>query len=176
LTDLYLERNPLVRAVRVERVLPGTLRFSVWEREPLARLGQRGTLVVDRQGFVYRLRQGLHGLPVILERGETKWTPGETVHGMVSAALEVIEVCDDPRVGLRVMGVDIQHPDYLLVHFLTSDGIKETRLSWEDMGTNSEISRRDLLLRLAGVRQVAQQDRSGRALFDATIPGRVFVR
>jgi len=176
LAHLYLERNPLVRAVRVERVLPDTLHFAVWEREPLARLGQRGTLVVDREGFVFRLRQGLHRLPVIIEYGETGWSPGDTVSGMLLAALEVLDVCDDPRVGLRIMGIDVRHQDYLLIHVLTTDGIKEARLSWVDMGQNSEVSRSDLLLRLGRLRQVAQQDRTGRSLFDATIPGRIYVR
>ncbi len=176
LADLYLERNPLVRAVRVERVLPDTLHFLVWEREPLARLGQRGTLVVDREGYVFRMRQDLHRLPVIIEQGETAWSPGDTVFGMLSAALEVLEVCDDPRVGLRIMGVDVRHPEYLLIHVLTSDGIKEARLSWLDMGQNTDVSRSDLVLRLGRLRQVAQQDRTGRSLLDATIPGRIHVR
>ncbi len=176
LRDLYLERNPLVHAVRVERVLPDTLRFAVWEREPLARLGQRGTLVVDREGYVFRLRQGLHRLPVIIEQGETGWSPGDTVFGMLAAALEVLDVCDDPRVGLRIMGVDVRNAEYLLIHVLTTDGIKEARLSWLDMGANTEASRSDLLLRLGRLRQVAQQDRTGRSLFDATIPGRIYVR
>ncbi len=176
LADLYLERNPLVRAVQVERILPDKLSFAVWEREPLARLGQRGTLVVDREGFVFRIRQGLHRLPVIIEQGDTAWSPGETVFGMLSAALEVLDVSDDPRVGLRIMGVDVRHPEYLLIHVLTADGIKEARLSWLDMGENTDVSRHDLVQRLRRLRQVAQQDRSGRTLFDATIPGRIFVR
>jgi len=176
LRDLYLERNPLVRKVQVERVLPDTLSFAVWEREPLARLGQRGTLVVDREGYVFRLRQGLHRLPVIIEEGETAWSPGDTVFGMLPAAIEVLSVCEDPRTGLRIMGVDVRNSEYLLIHVLTTDGIKEARLSWVDMGQNSEASRADLLLRLGRLRQVAQQDRSGRSLFDATIPGRIYVR
>lgn len=176
LRSLYLERNPLVHAVRVERILPDTLRFYVWEREPLARLGQRGTLVVDRDGYVFRLRQGLHRLPVIIEKGETGWSPGQTVSGMLTAAIEVLEVCDNPRIGLRIMGVDVRHSEYLLIHVLTADGIKEARLSWLDMGQNTEVSRNDLELRLGRLVQVAQQDRSGRSLLDATIPGRIYVR
>lgn len=176
LADLYLERNPLVRSVQVNRFLPNRLHFAVWEREPLARLGQRGTLVVDREGFVFRVREGLHRLPVIIEDGETGWSPGDTVFGMVSAALEVLDVSEDPRVGLRIMGVDVRFSEYLLIHMLTSDGIKEARLSWVDMGQNTDASRQDLIQRLRRLRQVAQQDRSGRTLFDATIPGRIFVR
>lgn len=176
LADLYLERNPLARSVEIKRILPDTLYFGVREREPIARLGQRGTLVVDREGFVFRLRQDLHRLPVIIEQGETKWSPGETVFGMLSAALEVIDMCEDPRLGLRVMGVDVRHSEYLLIHVLTSDGIKEARLSWVDMGQNTVASRNDLIVRLRELREVAAVDRSGRPLFDATIPGRIFVR
>ncbi|MFU8779526.1 MAG: cell division protein FtsQ/DivIB [Kiritimatiellia bacterium] len=176
LTDVYLERNPLVRQVRVERVLPDALRFSVWERQPLARLGQHSTLVVDREGYVFRMLQRLGDLPVIIEKGETVWSPGDTVFGMLPAALEVLDVCDDPRVGLRVLGVDVRNPEYLLIHVLTTDGIKEARLSWLDMGQNTEASRRDLVMRLARLRQVAHEDRSGRSLFDVTLPGRIYVR
>ncbi len=176
LADLYLERNPLVRSVQVQRVFPDTLRFGVLERRPLARIGQRSSLVVDREGFVFRLRTDLHRLPVIMGAKYGELSPGDFVQGMMRAALEVIEVCDNPRVGLRIMGVDVAQDDYLLIHVLTSDGIKEARLSWVDMGSQSEASRQDLLLRLARLRQVAQQDRSGRTQFDATLPGRIFVR
>jgi hypothetical protein len=176
LSDVYLARNPLVRHVRVERVLPDTLRFALLERQPLARLGQHGTLVVDRDGYVFRMLQRLGELPVIIEQGTPSWSPGDTVFGMLAAALEVLDVCDDPRVGLRILGVDVRHPEYLLIHVLTTDGIKEARLSWVDMGQNTEDSRSDLLLRLARLRQVANQDRSGRSLFDVTVPGRIYVR
>ncbi len=176
LTQQYLERNPLVRSVQVQRMLPDTLSFVVLERQALARLGQRGSLVVDRTGFVYRLRTGLHRLPVVIGADRIALSPGDYVQGRLRAALEVIEVCDNPEVGLRIMGVDVHQTDFLLIHVLTADGIKEARLSWEDMGNNTDVSRKDLLVRLEQLRRVAQEDRSGRTQFDATIPGRIFVR
>lgn len=176
LADEYLENNPLVNAVKVERRLPDKLSFAITERRPLARLGQRGTLVTDREGFVFRLRQDLHSLPVIIGNRNAELVPGSYVEGMTRAAIEVLEVCDNPRVGMQVLGVDVGRDDYLLLHVVTEDGIKEARLSWAGMGDNSTKSRDDLLLRLGRLRQVARQDRSGRSEYDATIPGRIYAR
>ena len=74
--DLYLARNPLVKHVEIQRVLPDTLKISIVEREPLARLGQRESLVSDREGFVFRLSSGLHKLPVIIGDKDPKLQPG----------------------------------------------------------------------------------------------------
>ncbi len=176
LVDLYLDRNPLVKSLRVERVLPGVLRVELRERDPLARMGQRGSLVTDREGFVFHLSSDLHRLPVIVGDKDPGLVPGRTVSGMAKAAIEVLTVCDNPRIGLRVVGIDVSFTDYLLVHMLTPDGIKEARLAWNGMGSGSTRAREDLLLRLSRLRQVAQRDKSGHTEYDATLPGRVYVR
>ena len=88
----------------------------------------------------------------------------------------MLTVCDNPRVGLRVVGVDVSKADYLLMHILTPDGIKEARLAWEGMGSGRSEARRDLLLRLGRLKQVAKNDRGRHGQYDATLPGRVYVR
>lgn len=149
---------------------------EIRERDPLVRLGQRGDLVADREGFVFRLNRDLHRLPVIIGDKDAELASGRTVQGMSRAAIEVLAACDNPRVGLRIVGVDVSRQDYLRVHVLTTDGIKEAKLAWEGMGRNSEASRANLLLRLSELRQVAQVDRAGHSEYNVTIPGRVFVR
>lgn len=176
LVTQYLERNPLVRSMRVSRRLPGTLVVEVRERNPLARLGQRGSLVVDSEGMVFRAGSDLHSLPVIIGNRDAELAPGRTVEGMSQAAIAVLAACDNPRIGLRVVGVDVGHGDYLRLHVLTSDGIKEAKLSWEQMGQDTDVSRQDLLLRLAELSQVAMHDREGHLEYNVTIPGRVFAR
>jgi len=176
LVKLYLERNPLVKQMKVQRKLPGTLVVEIRERDPLARMGQRGALVADREGFVFRLNRDLHSLPVIIGDKDPELMPGRTVQGMSKAAIDVLVACDNPRMGLRLVGVDVSRDDYLRIHLLTSDGIKETKLSWDGMGRSTENAKANLMQRLSEVRQVAQQDRGGHTEYDATIPGRVYVR
>jgi len=176
LVSLYLERNPLVRTMRVRRQLPGTLTVELRERDPLVRMGQRGALVADREGFVFRLNRDLHRLPVIIGDKDAELAPGRTVQGMSKAAIEVLAACDNPRVGLRIVGVDVSRSDYLRVHVLTPDGIKEAKLAWDGMGRDTVESRANLLLRLSELRQVTLQDRAGHTEYNVTIPGRVFAR
>lgn len=176
LVSLYLVRNPLAKTMHVRRRLPGTLVVEIRERDPLVRMGQRGALVADREGFVFRLNTDLHRLPVIIGDKESELIPGSIVQGMSRAAIEVLDACDNPRVGLRLVGVDVSRNDYLRVHVLTPDGIKEAKLAWEEMGKQSEVSRVNLLQRLSELRQVAQQDQAGHTEYNVTIPGRVFAR
>ena len=56
-TDIYavrahLESDPMIKAVRVARDLPGTLSIAVWEREPLAALSNDQILYVDAEGVL----------------------------------------------------------------------------------------------------------------------------
>jgi len=173
---LYLKRNPLVKTIHVTRQFPDTLKVAIRERDPLVRLGQRGSLVADSEGFVFRLSSNLHRLPVIIGCKDPKLEPGGFVRGSARAAVEVLTVCDNPRVGLRVVGVDVSKADYLLMHILTPDGIKEARLAWEGMGSGQPEARRDLLLRLSRLKQAAKNDRGRHGQYDATLPGRVYVR
>ncbi len=173
---LYLKRNPLVKMIQLKRKFPDTLKVAIRERDPLVRLGQRGSLVADSEGFVFRLSSNLHRLPVIIGCKEPDLETGEYVQGASRAAVELLAICDNPRVGLRVVGVDVSKSDYLLVHFVMSDGIKEARLAWDGMGSGTPEAGQDLLVRLGRLKQAALNDRGRHGLFDATLPGRVYVR
>jgi len=173
LVSLYLERNPLVRQMHVRRRLPGTLEVEIRERDPLVRLGQRGNLVTDREGYVFRLSRDLHRLPVIIGDKDAELAPGRSVRGMSRVAVDVLAACDNPRLGIRLVGVDVSRDDYLRMHMFTADGIKEVKINWTGMGKRTERAQANMLQQLSLVRQVVQQDRAAHAEYDATIPGRV---
>lgn len=176
LVELYLERNPLVSQMNVRRRLPGTLEVEIRERDPLVRLGQRGNLVADRDGYVFRLSSDLHRLPVIIGDKDAELAPGRSVQGMSRIAIDVLAACDNPRLGLRLVGVDVSRKDYLRIHMLTPDGIKEVKLGWDGMGKRTSTSLANMLQRLSEMRQAVQQDRASHTEYDATIPGRVYAR
>ena len=173
---LYLKRNPLVKMIQVTRQFPGTLKVAIRERDPLVRLGQRGSLVADSEGFVFRLSSHLHSLPVIIGHENDQPSPGEYVKGTARSAVELLAICDNPRIGMRIMGVDVSKADYLLVHFVMPSGVKQARLIWDGMGTGTPEASKDLILRLGRLKQAAQNDRGRHGGFDATLPGRVYVR
>jgi cell division septal protein FtsQ len=173
---LYLKRNPLVKMIHVTRQFPDTLKVAIRERDPLVRLGQRGSLVADSEGFVFRLSSNLHRLPVIIGCKDPELEPGGYVAGVARAAVELLAVCDNPRIGVRVVGVDVSKADYLLMHFVTPDGIKEAKLAWDEMGRGTTKGSRDLIVRLGRLKQAVQNDRGKHSLFDATLSGRVYVR
>ncbi len=173
---MYLERNPLIRMVQVTRLLPDTLKVVIQERDPLVRLGQRGTLVADSEGFVFRLSSKLHRLPVIIGCKDPQLAPGSYVREMTMRAVEVLAFCDNPRVGVRVVGIDVGNRDYLLLHVLTPDGIKESHLTWDNMDKGVAQSSKDLHLRLNRLKQAIKNDRGNHSRYDATFPGRIHVR
>ena len=174
--DLYLERNPLVKMIQVTRLFPDRLRVVIRERDPLARLGQRGTLVADSNGFVFRLSSKLHRLPVIIGCKDPELAPGEDVRGMTMRAVEVLSFCDNPRVGVRVVGIDVSNDDYLLMHIFTPNGIKKSPFTWDDMERGIMESKRNLQLRLNQLKQSIKNDRGRHDWYDATYPGRIHVR
>jgi cell division septal protein FtsQ len=173
---LYLKRNPLVKTIQVTRVLPDRLEVAIQERDPLARIGQRGTLVTDSDGFVFRLSSKLHRLPVIIGGKDPELAPGDYVRGRIQRAVEVLSVCDNPRVGVRAVGIDISKPDYLVVHVYTAYGIKEALLAWDNMDKGLAYSGDDLLKRLNRLRRGIKQDRGAHNRYDVTYPDSVRAR
>jgi hypothetical protein len=173
LVALYLERNPLVRQMHVRRRLPGTLEVAILERDPLVRIGQRGNLVADREGYLFRLSSDLHRLPVIIGEKESDLAPGLDVQGMSRIAIDVLTACDNPRIGLRLVGVDVSRTDYLRLHMLTPDGIKEVKLAWNGMGKRNATAYANMMQQLSYTRQAIEQDRAAHAEYNATIQGQV---
>lgn len=135
-----LELMPAIEAVAVERVLPGTLRIRVTEREPVARVifarvQSRGTgaytnstLTLDRNGFFMfpiernQRTQPSAGsdehLPILAGIPVSDMRPGRQAESpQVRAALELVQIFQrSPMAGVVDLKViDVSQPNVLVV-------------------------------------------------------------
>jgi len=172
--DAFLRRSPNVKSMEISRYLPDTLKIEVVERTPLARIGWRGHLVTDREGFVFGFRSGLRGLPVITGYRARNLRPGRRVGGMALAALEVLDACDNPTLGINVESVETGNADYLVLRL--SDR-KSVKLSWDKMGRMTRESRRLLRGKLGRLARTLQSEHGRRLTkIDATLDNRIYAR
>ena len=173
----YLERNPLVKSMAICRKLPSTLSVVIREREPLLRIGQKGTLVADGEGYVFRLRKNLHRLPVIIGYSAKELGPGSSLEGRGQAALNVLRLCDKASTGLRVVGIDVRPRDYLLLHVLTDQGrLTEAKLSWQGMDDIKGCSgyHANMVRQVARFRKSARMNAGRHGTLDVTFADKVF--
>ncbi len=142
-----VEMVPLVRSVAVERVLPGTVRIRVSEREPLAQVyvaqlrpeggSQPAVLHLDSDGYVLSIldpRQRRDGvaptndsLPLVTGGDPGGYIPGRQVDSpQVRAALKLIDVFSSSPMAavLDLRTVDVSAPDILIAR--ASDGSEVT--------------------------------------------------
>lgn len=171
--DRFTNEVPSVRNVRIARRLPGTLDIEIVERIPIAYLGRQGHLVADVEGQVFFIRDGAGGLPVIRGFSGPALRPGARIQGQALAALQVADVCDDPLLGIALVAIDADHPDYLVLHL--ADG-RPAKLAWTGMEeTPTPESRAALLKQLHHLARVLQS-REGRRLsrLDVTFGDRVY--
>ena len=170
----FLKRAPNIRAMTISRRLPDTLRIEVMERDPLARMGYRGHLVVDREGHLFGKGNRAQRLPVIIGYSEKELRPGQRVGGIMFAALELLEACDDPRVELAIDSVDVSDPGALSVLMLRGGLRKQVPLKWDDMGKRSRDSMAALYKKLGWVRDTWDTPRGQRSTrLNATYDGQV---
>ena len=170
----FLRRAHTVKSMEISRILPDTLAIEVVERIPLARLGRRGYFVADHDGRVFVLRTGSRHLPVIQGYKGPRLRSGMRVSGMALAALQVLDACDDPMLGLSVDAVEADRSEYVVLWLA---GPKTVRLSWPGMGELTPSSRRHLQGRLRGVVDVLGTERGRRlSKIDATTEGEIFGR
>jgi hypothetical protein len=173
----FLQQAPNVRSISIARQLPDTLQIEIVERVPLARIGRRGFLVTDREGSVFGVRSPPVGLPYISGYRGPALRPGDRLAGMAQAALEVLDVCDNPRLGLRVESVEVHRDDYLVVRLVFDDRMREVDLAWDDMGRRTKASRRRLLERLEWVKRTLESPRGANlSHLDATFADRIVGR
>lgn len=170
----FLSRVPNARSMTINRQFPDTLRIRLTERVPLARIGWQGNLVADRDGMVFGLRSGRGGLPTITSQKPARLVPGQRLDGRALAAVEVLDACDNPALGLDVDVIEIDKDEGLVVWL--SDG-RSVILKWERMGDMSATSRKNLMEKLNGWAN-ALQTQEGRQLsrFDATYEDRIYGR
>lgn len=176
-----LELNPLIESVSMERVPPSTLRMSVVEREPIARVrwyhsdGPGKTLVSDNflisdSGHVMVSRSlqaatepntlDLESLPILEGVRDTELRPGHRLESpQAFAALQLIRRFGvSPMAGLVDLSrIDVSYPRVLVV--TTSQG-QEITLATEDLDTQLRRWRMVYEAALRNARTVAALDLS----------------
>lgn len=172
--DEFVKKDPSIRGVDIARRLPDRLVVRIDERIPLATIGTLGPLAADREGQIFRNRWRGRPLPALNGFRTVSLTPGTKLSRLGIAALQVIEACGSPELGIDVREVDIEQRDYLLLK-LGDD--KQVKLSWPKMGETTPEATGALRTRLSRLAQVLQTP-EGKAAprLDATYEDRVYAQ
>lgn len=166
-----LLRVPNVRSVSITRELPSTVRVTVAERDPLARVGRTGAVGVDVEGVVFVLRRRIMELPVITGYRPRDPEPGSRLGGRALAALELLDACRDPRLPMNVSSIDVSKQDHLVVRV---PGRRTFAINWPGMGDMTAESRKKLREKLADVCRAWQSKRGkNHSHLDATFADQV---
>lgn len=177
LCEEFLLRAPSYRAVKITRRLPNVLTVEVSPRSPLVRipLGWQTAVVADREGTVFSTAEKVSHLPVVSGYPGDNPQPGTKVSGLAVAAVQLVDVCGNPALGLFVEEVDLGNKGHVVV--IARYGGRRRRLSlvWEGMGGRSPESRLNLLKKLGRWVQVMQTDEGiEKTSFDGTYPDRIY--
>ena len=140
--DYLLKRVPIVKAVEVRRIMPGTLEIRIAERMPVARLGLSSYLGVDRAGYVFGITPTARSLPYIAGYRE-HLQAGMRAGGAIMNAIEVVDVCSRTRLGeaVKVTYIDVEEKGTLGLHLADGEFV---RLAWRNMEQYSPDSRLNL--------------------------------
>ena len=154
------------KSMEITRLLPDTLRVDVVERVPLARVGRRGTLMADNDGFVFSAgANARENLPVLTGYSGAPLRPGDRLQGGPMDAITVLDLCEKTGVGRDVATSEInvrggfagKRDDLQLL----LDGQTEVLLWWPRRDPQPAASREDLRERLLYLRAIvmrAKQD------------------
>lgn len=138
----FLEGQHSVKYFEISRLLPGTVKITLEERTPTAVIGFKGDKVVDIEGHVFAYKPGMPDLPYISEyRGPTLQPGGRIQRGMMMAAIQALEFCDDPRLGFRIESVGVGNQDRIDLRVRYEGESKEVRIAWKDMDKGTPESR-----------------------------------
>jgi hypothetical protein len=173
----FLERAPSYRSMRITRVLPDILNIEVTPRVPVARLvlGWRDMLVADREGAVFATAGYTGHLPAITGCRDRTLEPGRGVRGIAVAAVQVVDVCDNPQLGIKVQEVRLDGDDRLTLVAQYGGYVRRIRLSWDGMGSTGTEPRKSLLSKLGRWVQVMQTPQGAdHTEFDGTYPDRIY--
>jgi len=170
----FLRHTPNVREIEMTRQLPDTFTIEVVERAPLARIGRRGYLVADREGFIFSLRKSADSLPFIAGYNAAKLRPGAVIGAPALAALQVLNACDNPRLGVSIQAVDVGHDDHLVLYLADR---RTVRFAWKGMNEDTKSSRKALLGKLGKMKEALESEDGRRRMvstLDFTIDGRPY--
>lgn len=149
-----LLKSPNAKSIRVSRVLPGTLKIEVMERVPLGRLGA-SSLTVDRDGVIFNSGPRARRVATIMGYNGSLELKRK-VHGSAWAAIELLEECDNPELGIQVQSVDVAEIDGMRMRIVYEGIPRLVDVAWEEMGQRTEASRGSLQSKLDQVMTVLQ--------------------
>lgn len=172
--DEFVKQQPAIRNVEIARRLPDRLVVQIEERVPLATIGTLGPLAVDREGQVFSNRWRGRPLPALNGFRTVNLTPGTRLGRLGVAALQVVEMCGNPELGIDVREVDVEQREFL---FLRLGDDKKVKLSWPKMGDTTPEATGALRTRLTRLAQVLQTP-EGKAAprLDATYEDRIYAQ
>lgn len=175
--DYVMANSPNFQSMTITRYLPDTVIIEVVDRAPLVRIGRRGGMVADLDGYVFISRAGMRGLPEVVGYNGPDLKPGMQLDGGILAALQLVEACESPRFEMDVARADIGNPEQLVVWLEYAEKKREVTITWSGMGQRSDEARQDLLSTLLFVKQAFDAPQGRRvSQLDATIEGRLYGR
>jgi hypothetical protein len=169
----FLEHMSNIKVMEIRRQLPDTLRIKIIEREPMARVGRKGGLVMDDDGYVFVKKSGLDKLPVVYGHRGTRLRPGDRVSGMTYAGVQTLDMCNDPKYeDIAISAIDVGGNESINLWLL---GNKSAALAWDKMGQDSEESREGLKAKLDKFAKTLNHDTGMRqSRFDLTFDDDVY--
>lgn len=167
-----LERTPNIRNMSIVRHLPNKLTITIFERDPIIRIGPHGR-VADEEGVVFIRYAGIGGLPMLKGGAECEQLkPGDRLDGNQLAAVKLVVNAMRPECRLRMLALDASKEDYLL---LTFDDYRQAKFAWPGMGDYDRHSPLDMQRQFDHLAMVMEQDIGRpRMMWDATQPDRIF--
>lgn len=172
-----MANSPNFQSLTITRHLPDKVVINVIERTPLARIGHRGGMVTDGQGYVFISRSGARNLPTLRGYDSRGLEPGMQLDGNALAALQVIEGCQVPRMDMQPLDVDVGDPEKLVLKMEYRDRKREVPITWNGMGQPTAAAKRNLVETLVFIKDAFDSPEGVRlAYLDATINGRLYGR
>ncbi len=162
----FLQDQPSVRNIRLQRLLPDALDIVVSERIPIARLSREKREVVDFEGYIFTIQLAqeslLDRLPILVSEEWANLHSGQRISNRPRAALSVLDTADALRLSFKIIALDTTGSHYLLLQ--TADR-REIALPWDQIMEREVVSE---MLRCCDV--VLQSPRAvGRNRFDVLV-------
>jgi cell division septal protein FtsQ len=170
----FLRHAPNYRAIKLTRILPGTLTISVTPRDPLVLIGRRGGFAVDADGCVFGQRNAPDALPLIVGYQGAFLKPGDRVQGLASDAVRLLDTWlnTDVEREMIVRTVDVRggHRGAKDALRVVLDGDTTVDFAWKRGRTRGAASVDDLRARILFLRAMVRQARDeGRRLKDVDL-------
>ena len=134
--ERVLERIPGIKSLTIQRKLPDKVEITIEEREPVARMKEKGNKritgrVVDSEGVVFLRQPNTSTLPFICEDKARITKQGQKLTGRQLAALRLAEISQDDRFkSLGVLSIDTTPQDFLIAILGNYATVK---IAWEGM-------------------------------------------